>query len=355
MRVTFVLPSPARVPMGGAKVVVEYARRLVQRGHRVTVVGPERPGDRLQDRLFAVAVAARDRLHRVPDRPYFEAAGVDTRTVPTPAARYLPDADVVVATGWQTAEWVAALPRAKGAKGYFIQGHEAYLDARARPTWSLPLARFTCAQWLAEVVREEGLPVLGYLPNAVDPQEFALDESVEDRAPRLLWLYHRHPIKGPTEGVEAIRHVQRSVPEVEVDVFAARPPSHRLPDNVRVHVRPSRAHLRALYNAASVFLHSSHVEGWPLPPMEAMACGAAVVATANPGVREYLDASCGRLVPVGDASAMAEAICQLLTRAAERETLAAAGLARVARFSWEASTDRLQGVLDQIAAGEGTP
>lgn len=352
MRVTFVLPGPARVPMGGVKVAVEYARRLVERGHTVSVVGPARPGDGLRDRAFGLAVSARDRLHRVPREPYYTAPGVDVRVIPSPAARHVPDADVVIATGWQTAAWVHALPASKGARGYFIQNHEDYLDPRASATWRLPLAVFTCARWLAEAVEATGRPTLGHLPNAIDPAEFALDRPIEGRVPRVLWLYHRLPSKGPAEGIEALTRIQAARPDVEVDVFCARPPSHAMPDGVRVHVRPDRVTLRRLYNEAAVFLHPSHIEGWPLPPMEAMTCGAVVVAAANDGVREYLDESCGRLVPVGDAPALADAALDLLGDESARVALAEAGRARIGQFSWADSTDRLEAILDAIASGE---
>jgi glycogen synthase len=40
MRITFVLPSAARVPAGGYKVIYEYANHLSDRGHSVTVIHP---------------------------------------------------------------------------------------------------------------------------------------------------------------------------------------------------------------------------------------------------------------------------------------------------------------------------
>jgi glycosyltransferase involved in cell wall biosynthesis len=289
----------------------------------------------------------------VPRDPYYRAEGVVTATVPSPAARSFPDADVVIATGWQTAAWVHALPPAKGAKGYFIQGHEVHLDPRAAATWALPLGIFTCARWLADAVRAAGFPALGHLPNAVDPDEFGLDRPLAGREPRILWLYHRHALKGPSEGLAALERIRAARPDVQADVFCARPPSHAIPDWVRVHVRPDHATLRRLYNESAVFLHPSHVEGWPLPPMEAMACGAAVVAAANDGVREYLDATCGRLVPVGDADALADAALSLLADDGARVRLAEAARERVATFSWTSSTDTLEGFLTRIADGEG--
>jgi hypothetical protein len=40
MRITFILPGFIDAPMGGVKVVVEYANRLAGRGHRVTLIYP---------------------------------------------------------------------------------------------------------------------------------------------------------------------------------------------------------------------------------------------------------------------------------------------------------------------------
>jgi glycosyltransferase involved in cell wall biosynthesis len=351
MRITFVLPGPVRIPMGGAKVVYRYAEELAARGHDLAVLAPRRPGAGLGARAFAAAAALRNAVHRVPAEPYYAAQGVRTLAVPDPSPRHVPDADVVVATGWQTAAWVAALPARAGAKAYFVQNLEDYLSPEAPATWALPLATFTCARWLAEAVEAAGHPTLGHVPNAVDPGEFFPTAPLDGRPPTVSFLYHRLPIKGADDALAALALVGRQRPDLRVEAFSARPPSHRLPGEFRVHVRPSLPDLRALYGRTAVFLHPSHREGWPLPPMEAAACGAALVAAANEGVRECFDAETARLVPVGEPEALAEAVIGLLEDSAERTALAEAGRARVASLSWAASTDRLTGILDHVAGG----
>ena len=65
MRITFVLPNPIRIPMGGAKVAYQHASGLAARGHEVRVVAP-RQGDSGPLALARrAAVAVRDRLHGV--------------------------------------------------------------------------------------------------------------------------------------------------------------------------------------------------------------------------------------------------------------------------------------------------
>src|SRR5690606_38539210 len=191
MRITFVLPGPTRIPMGGVKVVYAHARGLAARGHEVHVVGPRRIGAGLVPRAREVAVWARDRWHRVGDAPYYEADGVRTHVVPTAAARYVPDGDAVIATGVQTTRPVLALPASKGTKCYFIQHVETFIDPQVAETWRFPFVRITVADWIRRRVEAEGGPVAGVVPNAVDPAEFFVERPIEGRPDRVVALYHR--------------------------------------------------------------------------------------------------------------------------------------------------------------------
>ena len=128
MRITFILPAPVRIPMGGAKVVYEHAKGLVRLGHSVTVIGPKRAGGNVRARFMQSAIWVRDRLHGVSASPYYQAEGVATLTIPEATGAHIPHADVVIATGVQTARWVNDLPVPKGKKFYFVQGYETFAD-----------------------------------------------------------------------------------------------------------------------------------------------------------------------------------------------------------------------------------
>lgn len=351
MRITFVLPAPARIPMGGVKVVYAHARGLAARGHEVHVVGPRRVGEGVTAHARALAVRVRDRLHGVRDAPYYEAEGVHTHEVPAATAAYVPDADAVIATGVQTTGPLLVLPPSKGTRFYFIQHVETFIDPRVVETWSYPFVRITVAEWIRRRVEAEGGPVAGVVPNAVDPAEFFVERPVEGRPARVVALYHRQHVKGPDVLIEALERLKAALPEVEADVIAARRPSHRLPGWVRVHVRPSVPALRALYNGAAVVLHTSRSEGWGLVPMEAAACGCAVAATASEGVQEFLaDGHSMRAVPVGDGAALAAAALDLLRHPEERVRLARAAGEAAARYRWPELTARFEALLQQGVA-----
>ena len=92
--------------------------------------------------------------------------------------------------------------------------------------------------------------------------------------------------------------------------------------------------LRALYSACRVFVYPSIYEGFGLPPLEAMSCGAAVVAGRTPATEE-VTAGAARLFDPRDPSALARTLLELLEHDDARRALSEAGLARAAHFSWE--------------------
>ncbi len=92
--------------------------------------------------------------------------------------------------------------------------------------------------------------------------------------------------------------------------------------------------LRALYSSCRAFVYPSLYEGFGLPPLEAMACGAPVVTSRVPSLTETVG-DAARLVSPTDYQELAQAIVHLLRDSGERERLSSAGLRRAAEFSWE--------------------
>lgn len=89
-----------------------------------------------------------------------------------------------------------------------------------------------------------------------------------------------------------------------------------------------------LYNLADVFVYPSFFEGFGMPPLEAMACGAPVVASNVTSIPEVVG-DAGLLIDPGDSDAVADAIRRVLDDEELAAELRAKGLARAAEFSWE--------------------
>ena len=91
--------------------------------------------------------------------------------------------------------------------------------------------------------------------------------------------------------------------------------------------------LGALYSLADAFLFPSWLEGFGLPPLEAMQCGTPVISSARPAMPEVLGTAALYADP-RQPNAWADAIERLTTDTALRDDLVKRGLARAARYNW---------------------
>jgi len=105
-----------------------------------------------------------------------------------------------------------------------------------------------------------------------------------------------------------------------------------------------RAQVRAEFEQADVFVLPTLSDSYALVHLEAMACGVPVVTTPSCGSTVRDDRE-GYLVPVRDASALADRVGRIVTDRALRDRLAASARARAAEFTWRRYGERLLGAL----------
>jgi len=102
-----------------------------------------------------------------------------------------------------------------------------------------------------------------------------------------------------------------------------------------------------LYRHARAFVFPSLYEGFGLPPLEAQAAGAPVIASDIPAVREVLSASSALWFPPADADALSIAMLAVEAELGLPERLIAAGHENAARFSWAASASILSALIGE--------
>lgn len=159
-----------------------------------------------------------------------------------------------------------------------------------------------------------GIRVDQVITNGIDLQRFQPAVRTPDKRRRIVTLScATHPQKGQVVGVEACRMLRDACGEA-ISLRAlgdALPAFTSLFDRCHGYLH-GEDYVRALQET-DIFVYPSLFDGFPAPPLEAMACGCAVVTTAVEGVTEYaVDGDNCLVCPPGDASALAAAVQRLL-------------------------------------------
>jgi glycosyltransferase involved in cell wall biosynthesis len=110
-------------------------------------------------------------------------------------------------------------------------------------------------------------------------------------------------------------------------------------------------HLPALYSGALFFVYPSYFEGFGLPPLEAMKCGAAVIVGNKTSLPEVVG-DAGLLVDPFDVNDIACAMEKLMGDASFRSHLGAKGLERAKFFDWRETARRTLAVYEKAAGME---
>ena len=179
------------------------------------------------------------------------------------------------------------------------------------------------------------------VPNAVDPT-FVSDGPRAD-GDYVLAVGTLEPRKNLARAIEATRRLG-----LELRVAGARGWGgvDARGEKVSWLGSPSDAELARLYRGALCVVYPSLYEGFGIPVLEAMACGAPVV-TSRGGATEEVAGGAAVLVDPEDAAAIASGIEQAIARRAEMRD---AGLRRAGDYSWDESARLLLAAYEAAAA-----
>jgi glycosyltransferase involved in cell wall biosynthesis len=201
-----------------------------------------------------------------------------------------------------------------------------------------------------EAMRWFGVPAskIALVPNGVD-DFFSPGDAEEDD-----FILYAGTLE-PRKGIEDLRAVYDALPQPRPRLIlcgdrgwgSVPRPLSPVP-SVEVTGYVPRERLRDLYRRAKIFVYPSRAEGFGLPPLEAMACGAAVIATRVGAIPEYAGEA-ALLVDPGDREALRAAIERLLRDDALRRELRARGSERARRYRWEASAATMTRLLEEAA------
>jgi glycosyltransferase involved in cell wall biosynthesis len=209
---------------------------------------------------------------------------------------------------------------------------------------------------VSESTKQDLVTIYGILPAKIDVVHHGVDPSFQplpadqvaafrqqkglpDRF--VLFVGTLEPRKNVTHLVEAYARLAERPPLVLVggkgwfygEIFG-RVEALELTDEVHFAGFVPAEDLPLWYNAADLFVYPSVYEGFGLPPLEAMACGTAVITSTASSLPEVVG-NAGKLVDPTDTDGLATAMEQVLGDKELQEQMQAAGLVQAGGFSWE--------------------
>lgn len=394
LRINFILP-PGNLS-GGPLAIMEYASRLLVKGHDVsittypTIFWPEtwNKNDRpfpwfdfkgkyfyhkatISERLFG-KIAAKNYLNLGGRADEKRSMGMESLYWDWTALSYLvgciPDCDINIATMWSTA-YAAFLSR-KGKPVYFMQHYEEVFypvdDSMvmnrlgARMSYQLPIYKIANSSWLQSLILEKCGQLVPFSNNALDLNDFHPVEkpSKKDQIIRVLTFARPEEWKGFADTAAAMAEIHFEYGDrVEWHVFG-REHEFIKPDNPDapyvLYTGLPFPELAKLYAQSDIVVCGSWYESFPLPPLEAMASGTAVVTTLN-GMEDYcFDGKNCLVVKARNVEDFKKAICQLIEDAGLREDLVREGLKTAAGYDWDTAVNRREKILYDIFEGRTT-
>ena len=365
---------------GGSMVLYGFMDRLCERGYKVYAISPQeslqwQSGlsrkiiDRFKHTRFrdsfrhsiaslvrrspALEKAARILQNKVEKEPVERVQWITNKLI----ENWIPT-DITVSTYCTTAFAGYALSE-RTLPLYYMQSYEELffedeLSRKiARLTYFLPLGLVANSKWLQTQVREIMGRDSSLLNPAIDTnifrphvdlgKKFRYDSNIS-----IVSYYGQAKLKNWDDAVEAMRMVFRKTSDRRVQwiVFGGVPPL--MPDvPVKFVGRVFGEALARFYSSGHILFMNSWFESFPLPPLEAMACGTAVI-TIPVGTDDYaLNHENSLVVPSKSPGELAEAILKLIEDPKLASRLAESGIQTARRFTWDKATDNMEAILEK--------
>jgi glycosyltransferase involved in cell wall biosynthesis len=379
MKILFITYELPPIGGGGGRAALQVARGLARRGHSAAILSSLFPGLPEREESEGVAIRRlRVRRKKMDECTPLELFSFMRRSIP--GARRLADEmkpSVVCAffgipggpAAWRLRRR-RGIPYVLSLRGSDVPRPELAAHQRLHAL-TRPLLRrmYRDAAGLIAVsdsLRRAALAVLPearieVIPNGVDTERFKppAERAEPSERPELLFVGRLREFKGVQDAISALPALERALGRpARLTIIGDGPARAALEAQAAaLSAAGSRSEVRflgwldpdalpAAYQAASLLLLPSYVEGHSNVILEALASGLPCVATDAAGIRETVtDGREGILVPPKSPEAIARAAGRILTDAEMRRSMSRNALLRAAEFSWGKITESYEAVL----------
>lgn len=360
MKITFLLPYAGM--HGGIRVVAVYAQLLRDLGHEITVISVTKNVLSLKDRLrYVVTQKKFPSAKNEQGETYFDqddSSWIVLSHAGPITDDDIPNADIVIATWWKTAEWVHHLSPSKGMKVHFCQGYETHdikHRGRVEEAYCLPIKKICVSEWVRKKIGSlTGLYDHEILPNGVDLKQFYPSSQVSRDRQCFGFVFSEEATKGVDIIIQALVLAKAENPLIKAIAFGSSAPTKHLelPPWVEFHENPPQYFIREIYSKCTAWLFGSRAEGFGLPILEAMACKTPVIASHAGAAPELVSDKCGYLIAAEDPMEMAKKIIDF----SEMTSAVWAAKSRAAyevacKNNWDISCNRLDNILSKLVKG----
>lgn len=340
MKITFLLPMISRT--GGPRVTVEMANILIDRGYQVRLVVKRVPFSiRYLYQLILCRLSGGDFSHW--------GKSFKGRICYFNSLNTLPFAkdEIVIGIGTRIIEDLKKI-KSKIIKVRFCHGFDSSNEELTRTVWSGAMHTIAVAKTLIpQLEKYSDEKVSAVIPNGIRKEQyFVEDHLIRDG---IGMVYDTHPNKAPDVAKRLFLRISEHFPEIPLYIFSSCKRPSCIPAKCFWYY-PSIAKARELYNRAKVWLIPSRMEGFGLPILEAMACGAVCISTSNYGGMELIKhGKNGYIVPIGDPDAFIPYINLILNNEQTRQSIVQEGFKTVNYFNWDRSADIMDEFLNKIS------
>uniref|UniRef100_UPI00324291E1 glycosyltransferase family 4 protein n=1 Tax=Lactococcus sp. TaxID=44273 RepID=UPI00324291E1 len=352
-KINFILGSNANIPVGGYKIVFQYANELVKLNYDVSISFmynlEQNKIKYFLKKLLKPIVIKMGSSHKK-QITWFDLDSKIKIYFDVSTYNSIPDADFVIATASQTSKFVSKLSSRKGEKYYFIQSYEDWVfeghKGKVEDTYCLGLNNIVISKELSSIVEKASGVKPHYLPNFYDHNEFYIANPIKNRVNKVALLNHEQSTKRTKFGLEILFEVKKSIPDLEIELFGSYPIKEKYPEYVHfTYKATSNQLLHEIFGRSKIYLLPSVLEGWGLTGMEAMACGAVLVSSEIGGIVEYANKNNSILIEPKRKNDFVEVIINLLRDVKKCETIAERGNEEIQKFSIENSIKMLENIL----------